>query len=145
MPGRKCRFAALFGIFTAGFLAYQVIDEKIPIFPSVPLGMNSPTTETTETKSSQATTPPAHVDKCSTRWYKALNIEFEAFSVNNFGKVTFLMDAFYSKIVKDRLYSCVFFEASEHLDAPSSVSLTTYLCVGYAEEAATNTVDSNRW
>src|SRR4051812_29978845 len=48
-------------------------------------------------------------EMCTTKWYKNLHIEFNAFSVNYFEKVIFMMDPIYSNIIKDGFYQCIFF------------------------------------
>ena len=47
---------------------------------------------------------------CSTKWYKQNHFEFNAFSVNNFEKVLFLMDDYYIKTIKNRFHKCIFFQ-----------------------------------
>lgn len=48
--------------------------------------------------------------KCSTKWYKELHLEFNAFGVNHFEKVMFLMDDLYRTVIRNRIYRCIFFE-----------------------------------
>ncbi|CAF4139090.1 unnamed protein product, partial [Rotaria sp. Silwood1] len=60
---------------------------------------------------SNASTLSQSPTMCATTWYKGLNLEFNAFGVNEFGKVMFLMDAYYAKIVQDGFYKCVFVAA----------------------------------
>jgi len=50
---------------------------------------------------------------CTTEWYKHFNLEFNAFSVNNFSKVMFIMDDAYTNIIQDGFYKCIFFKFSK--------------------------------
>jgi hypothetical protein len=52
-------------------------------------------------------------EMCTTKWYKHFNLEFNAFSVNNFSKVMFMMDDVYNNIIQDGFYNCIFFRFGE--------------------------------
>jgi hypothetical protein len=52
-------------------------------------------------------------EMCTTKWYKQFNLEFDAFSVNNFEKVMFIMDFTYTNLIKDEFYKCIFFRFGE--------------------------------
>ncbi len=47
-------------------------------------------------------------EMCTTKWYKQFNLEFSAFSVNDFEKVIFIMDYTYTNLIKDGFYKCIF-------------------------------------
>ena len=45
---------------------------------------------------------------CTTKWYQQYHLEFEAFSIENFSQVIFLMDHSYSNVFEDGTFKCVF-------------------------------------
>ena len=68
--------------------------------------------------------PALASESCTSRWYQGLNIEFNAFSVANFSRVTFLMDDFFKSVVRDDLYHCIFIAAGAYLAYVTFMSST---------------------